>query len=105
MKNESEILRKLSELQERGEETISISELMDFIHSRNEELLYGIELSNERFSLNPQLVTLLNDHGINTVGDLCSKSIKDLLNIKPFGKRRCYQIYDFLRQFNLKLAS
>lgn len=102
--NSSEILSKLKELQARGEHTVSISELLDFIYRRNEELLYGVELSNERFSLNPQLVTLLNDHGINTVGDLCSKSIKDLLRIKSFGKRRSYQIYDFLRQFNLKLA-
>ncbi|WP_409529757.1 DNA-directed RNA polymerase subunit alpha C-terminal domain-containing protein [Sphingobacterium sp.] len=102
--NSLEILTKLKELQARGEHTVSISELLDFIQLRNEELLYGIELSNERFSLDPQLVTLLNDHGINTVGDLCSKSISDLLRIKSFGKRRCYQIYDFLRQFNLKLT-
>lgn len=102
--NSSEILSKLKELQARGEHTVSISELLDFIYRRNEELLYGVELSNERFSLNPQLVTLLNDHGIYLVGDLCSKSISDLLRIKSFGKRRCYQIYDFLTQFNLKLA-
>ncbi|WP_409149857.1 DNA-directed RNA polymerase subunit alpha C-terminal domain-containing protein [Sphingobacterium sp. BS-2] len=102
--NSSEILSKLKELQARGEHMVSISELLDFIHRRNEEQLYGVDLSNGRFSLDPQLVTLLNDHGINTVGDLCSKSISDLLRIKSFGKRRCYQIYDFLRQVDLKLA-
>lgn len=102
--NSSEIISKLKELQARGEHMVSISELLDFIQRRNEELLYGVDLFNERFTLDPQLVNLLNDHGINTVGDLCSKSITDLLRIKSFGKRRGYQIYDFLRQFNLKLA-